>query len=82
MNNKLNAISDELLNSVSGGTFGQGQKDFLDKILPEYRKAFPNISLDELVDKVFLYQNRLKGENIYSEEEIAEIKSYIAHYWN
>ena len=82
MDNKTKIeLNEELLSLIGGGELLEYQKLLLDTLIPSYRKKYPDMSIDEYLD-IFRQSYPEYNMPAKSEEKIAEIRDYIAHYWD
>ena len=81
MNKKtLEELNEELLSKISSGSLGQYRMNILDLMVPYYRSCYPEIGLDDFIINVIRKSYPEYHLEASSEEDIAEVREYIAHY--
>lgn len=77
---KQNELNEQLLSLINGGSLGEGQKAVLDTVVPLYLQSHPDCTLDDFLN-IFRNPNPEFHMSPASEEDISEVRDYIAHYW-
>ena len=75
---KQNELNEQLLSLINGGSLGEGQRAILDTVVPLYLKTHPDCTLDDFLN---IFRNPEFHMSPASEEDISEVRDYIAHYW-
>ncbi len=78
----LEKINDELLSNIGGGRgLSASDKQFLEAVMPLYRKKCPDVSLEEFLDRTVRKTYPQLNIEAASEEDITEIKAFLADFW-
>ena len=78
---KYDELNEKILSLISGGSLNEDQLKVLDSFVPFYLESFPECTLDDFLN---IFRKSYPEFDLESsdEETIAEIREYIAHYWD